>query len=306
MTLNPVASFSWRGGLFVLLQSIAFVTAALVLMQGAELSNLPDQADIIDDNTVSGQADRATRQLVSLMLVTFAQAIALAMFFQNRPTRTPMNTAIIAVVAFVAGTILTQIETAVFIGAINRILLFRIIALGLVTSISAAVFGALLFRTGPDPVHGRIFSNQTTVSVARITLYSTVHMIAYFVIGYWVVWIDGDARAYYGGGALLSFPDHITQLIAARPDLFGLQIMRGAIWACLSILLAATVHADRIKLAIVVFSLYFSFSCAPLLIDNPLMPENIRMLHLVETSITVFILSGLAVIVFRRPAEPPT
>jgi hypothetical protein len=142
---------------------------------------------------------------------------------------------------------------------------------------------------------------QTAIgwTVAMI-LIALAHIAVYFTLGYWLIWVDDDARGFYGGGELLGFFAHLDYTAGATPWLFAVQFVRGLIFAGLAAVIFQTLSLPRwgrIAVAALVFVAYFA---APLIVPNPFMPAWLRQLHLIETGLTC-VLMAVAAGVFLRP-----
>jgi hypothetical protein len=134
----------------------------------------------------------------------------------------------------------------------------------------------------PTPPLGR----SAAATAARIALAGAVAYPAlFFSFGYFVAWQAAPVRAYYGGPAVpLPFVEHLAWTFAEDPWVLPFEMLRGLLWVALGwpvlrwtrgpwwvggLLFAATLAAVQNDVH---------------LLPNPLMPDAVRLWHLVETS----------------------
>ncbi len=144
------------------------------------------------------------------------------------------------------------------------------------------LFAGLNVTHDPEPALRRssVFSRVWRVGVAGV-----VYAFLYFLAGMFVVYSHDFAREYYrgvGGGAMNPL------------DLFAFQIGRGGVWALMALPLLASQSSSTWERSNALGAAFAVFVGALLLHENPLMPGQIRMLHLVEISVSNF-LFGLVV-----------
>lgn len=277
-----------RVGLFVLVQTIMFAMAGALIFSGSvgegdvtAASDIATSAGIPETVDPMGQI----APVFPVLAMVLAQGVALSLWRRRMALPLWQGLLTVALVCFVIGTVETQIETMVFISSIDTAFLVRIVILGLVSSLSAAILAVTVFRS--DPAAGNLKPPVVPMTLA-ITL---AYVVAYLIFGYYIVWVDGDARAYYHGGELMPFFTHLADL---EGRFYLLQIGRGLGFGLVIWGVARTVGASRIALSLIIFALLFGFGCAPLLLPNEFMPSAIRMLHLVETTATAAVLAVVA------------
>jgi len=277
---------------FMFLQSLVFAVAGASIMQ-----DLPGNAG---DTVAAPDPQGLFASLIPLLLVTFIQGSALTLLVRRLPQSYLHRTGLVFVVIFTAGTVITQTESVLFLSDISTPLVKRIILLGVVTSLSAALLGSVLFRAEDrSPIRKAIPWAVWAVAMFAMGL---AHVAIYFILGYWIIWIHPEARTFYGGGDLLGFWRHMQMVSDNAGYLYGVQLLRGLIWALMAGLLFRKTKGTRAQLAMVTGAVFIAFGTAPLLIPNPFMPEIVRYLHILETGLTAIIMAILAGSLFRsRP-----
>ncbi|MEL6363488.1 MAG: hypothetical protein AAFR11_01445 [Pseudomonadota bacterium] len=271
---------------FAALQAAVFMTAGGALFAGAQASDPP---------TDPGAA------LAALAGLCLGQGLAATAYVARGPLDRTARMAAVFAVAFGAGTIVTQIDTAYYLPEVGAGFLARVVALGAITSVSAAILAGLLFRTEPTLAAGRRPPAPGPAGRAvRWSIFSLGHMAAYFVLGYWIVWVRPEARAYYDGAKLEPFLQHMAGLAGDSPEIFLVQFVRGLVWAGIAELIFRTTRRSTRGAAVVATALFIAFSVLQLFMPNALMPAEIRMLHVVETGLTMVVLAALGAALFGR------
>jgi hypothetical protein len=126
----------------------------------------------------------------------------------------------------------------------------------------------------------------------------------YYLFGYYVAWKNPALREYYGGTDPGSFQAQMSGIIRDTPWMLPLQFARGLIWTLLAIL-GIRMMAARWWEAGLAVSLLFTAPAAYLLFPNPVMPETVRMTHLVETAPYQFLFGWFAAWLFTRGRKAP-
>ena len=189
-------------------------------------------------------------------------------------------------------------------------------SLGLpVMGIAAIVFGGaitlFLFTLIAIWITGKLKSAQdksdaskpVKFNVKKIILLSIVIWpIIYFTFGYYVAWQFADIRLFYSGNTEMeSLASMMKENILSGLYLF--QIFRGFIWVFIGLLVLKLVKGSRVSSSILLGLLFTILSCSGLLLENPFMPEMVRLGHLLETSTSNFIWGFLMAWVLWRPVS---
>jgi hypothetical protein len=200
-------------------------------------------------------------------------------------------------VHFGVSTVMSQIETAYFVTRLPAGMLPRLFLAGLII---AAVFAPLAVL-----ILGRIRAHETSqdarlkMSIAKLSLIVIAYLILYFTFGYFFAWRNPTVRAYYGGSDPAGFISHIVSLLRNEPMLFLLQAVRALLWTVLAVPVIKMTKGAWWHAGLAVALLFGGFMTAPLLLPNTLMPTEVRMAHLLETSTSNFLFGWLIVLLLR-------
>ena len=263
-----------------------FSTFAVV--SGALLSNASEQNATAD----------AGATLRALLLVSFINA-AVWTYVIRRSQWTGWKLILTVFLLFYGvSTLMPQIETAYFITRLPPGLLPRLFVAG---AIIAAVFAPLSVL-----ILGKARSSQAnetsrlkmpiSVWITRSCAIVIAYLFLYFTFGYFIAWKNEGVRAYYGGSDPGSFVTHITNLLRAEPLLFLLQVVRALLWAAIAVPVIKMMKGSWWETGLAV-ALLFAVMTSQLLLPNPLMPDEVRMVHLVETATSNFLFGWLVVLI---------
>jgi hypothetical protein len=197
-----------------------------------------------------------------------------------------------------ANTLMPQIETAYFVTRLPPGMLPRLFLAGIII---AAVFAPLavliLGKRRPETAVTRrkILAGSWARKLALIVI---AYIILYFTFGYFVAWRSPAVRAYYGGSDPDSFIAHMASLLRTEPMLFLLQAVRALLWTAIAMPVVKMTKGAWWESGLAV-ALLFAVVNSQLLIPNPLMPPEVRMAHLVETTTSNFLFGWLVVLILR-------
>ena len=201
-------------------------------------------------------------------------------------------------VFFGVSTLMSQIETAYFVTRLPPGMLPRLFVAGLII---AAVFAPLAVL-----ILGKARSNETSdharlnMTVLKLLLIVVAYLFLYFTFGYFFAWRNPAVREYYGGSDPAGFISHIISLLRNEPMLFLLQAVRALLWTTLAVPVIKMMKGDWWHAGLAVALLFGVFMTAPLLLPNTLMPAEVRMAHLLETSTSNFLFGWLIVLLLQR------
>jgi hypothetical protein len=211
---------------------------------------------------------------------------------------------LIAAITFVfygVTTLMPQIETAFFITSLPAGMLSRLFIAG---AIMAAVFSPLSVlilgkaRSRADGIAGwpRMPAGAWIVKLSLIVV---VYVVIYFTFGYFIAWKSAAVRAYYGGHDPGSFFAQIASVLRDQPSLVLLQVVRALLWTAIALPVIRMMRGKWWEAAVAV-GLLFAVTSLQLLLPNPLMPYDVRMAHLLETSTSNFLFGWLVVLILTR------
>jgi len=197
-------------------------------------------------------------------------------------------------------TLMPQIESAYFITRLPPGLLPRLFLAGLII---AAVFAPLVVLILGK---ARSKANETSRLEMPVSAWMVkscaivvVYLFLYFTFGYFIAWKNPAVRAYYGGSDPESFVAHIVSLLRDEPLLFLLQAVRALLWLAIAVPVIKMMKGEWWESGLAV-ALLFAVMTSQLLLPNPLMPDEVRMAHLVETATSNFLFGWLVVLILQQ------
>lgn len=208
--------------------------------------------------------------------------------------------------AFGSMSVMSQIESAFFLDRMPLADAARVVLAG---GVALACFCPLAVRVNrrarlafaelpPNPGPAGASDWAT-----RIAATSAIHLLLYFSFGYFVAWVRPEVHLYYGGTAPEGFVAHMAGLLRDQPELVPFQILRSGLWIALVLPVLRLFRGPRWLHAIAVGAVLAWLMNGQLLLPNPYMPEEVRMIHLVETASSNFVF-GMALVWLLRPAGP--
>jgi hypothetical protein len=123
----------------------------------------------------------------------------------------------------------------------------------------------------------------------RLALIALIYVVVYFTFGYFIAWRSPAVRAYYGGTDPGNLLLQIRNVLRETPWLFGLQFLRGLLWTVLAIPVIRMIKRSLVEAGLAVALLFGVVMNTQLLLPNPLMPYEVRMMHLLETATSNFL-----------------
>jgi hypothetical protein len=135
----------------------------------------------------------------------------------------------------------------------------------------------------------------------KLLLAAVAYVVVYFLFGHYVAWRSPAVRAYYEGTDAGSFWLQMRSVLRNTPWLPLAQVLRGALWTLLGVVVLRSMRGSVTEKALAVGSLFAVVMGAGLLLPNPYMPYEVRMVHLVETTSSNFLFGVLVALLFRDP-----
>ena len=198
-------------------------------------------------------------------------------------------------------TLMPQIETAFFITSLPPGMLPRLFIAG---AIIAAVFSPLsvliLGKARSRGMSGHTWPSMSAlVWVVKLSLIVVIYLVIYFTFGYFIAWKSAAVRAYYGGHDPGSFFAQIASVLREQPSLVLLQVVRALLWTAIAVPVIRMMKGKWWEAGLAV-ALLFAVTSLQLLLPNPLMPYDVRMAHLLETSTSNFLFGWLVVLILPQ------
>ncbi|CAN5465655.1 hypothetical protein BH23BAC1_BH23BAC1_03180 [soil metagenome] len=246
------------------------------------------------------QSENASSAFVLLMICLMNSAIFSFILYNSRITGWRLIAGIF-VLFFGVMTFMPQIESAFFIEDLPDGFFPGITSLG---AIVAGIFSPLAVwlikpkekKTDEGKLELKIYNRKMNWKVMLIAI---IYLILYFTFGYFIAWKNPEVREFYSGDDPGNFFMQMRSVLIETPWLVPFQIIRAFLWAALGYLMVFIMRDNWIKVALATALLFSVVMNNQLLLPNPLMPEAVRMVHLVETGISNFIFGFLMIAIFH-------
>ena len=126
------------------------------------------------------------------------------------------------------------------------------------------------------------------MAIKIILLSVIIWPLIYFLAGYLIAWQFSEIRQYYSGTTEM---DSFLSMMKANfaSGLYFFQILRGVLWVLIALLVLAATRGSWIRKGIILGLLLAVLGSSQLLLPNPIMPEAVRMGHLLETAPSSFV-----------------
>jgi len=209
----------------------------------------------------------------------------------------------IFVVLYGVSTVQPQIESAYFITRLPPGMLPRLFLAGFIIAAIFAPLAVLILGKAKSSANGSASLKMSPGAwILRLALIVVAYLVLYFSFGYFIAWRNPAVRSFYGGGELSGFMTHITTLLRDEPSLFLLQAARALVWTALAVPVIKMTKGEWWERGIVV-ALLFAIMTSQLLLPNPLMPAEVRMVHLLETATSNFLFGWIVVLLLRTKSD---
>jgi hypothetical protein len=259
-------------------------------VSAALLPSIPEQPA----SSPSGSA------LVALLTVSLLNTLVLGyLILRSRWAGWKLILAIFFVLYGVT-TVMPQIETAFFVtrlppGMLPRLFLSGAIIAALFSSLAVVILGRRRSNSS-ESNRGRL-DMPLGEWVAKLALIVIAYSIIYFSFGYFIAWKSAAVRNYYGGSDPGSFLAQMSSVLRSTPLLVPLQAARAILWTIIAVPVIRMMKGQWWETGLAVALLFAVVMSSQLLLPNPLMPEAVRMVHLLETATSNFLFGWVVVLV---------
>lgn len=295
----------WRKDFVLLVVKIAALAVFLMLVNGIGSLFLPAAPGAgAASEGASGTAPPSGSFMALTLIVMLLQTIALAYPTVRSKWHGWRLSIAVFLLYFGTVTFMSQIESLVYLrGKMPDGMLLGIFAMGL---FAAAVFAPVAvlalgrWRSGTPATRS---SHGVPTSMAewswKAATGGLVFLALYYLFGYYVAWQNPALRAYYGGTDPGSFAAQMIGTVQSVPWMLPFQFARGLLWVALAALVLHMMRGHWWEVGLAVSAL-FALPVLYLLLPNPIMPEEIRMAHLVETLPYQFLFGWFSVWLLSR------
>lgn len=200
-------------------------------------------------------------------------------------------------------TVMPQIETAFFVtrlppGMLPRLFLSGAIIAALFSSLAVLILGKRRSNPTISDRHSRL-DMPAGEWVGKISLIVIAYLVIYFTFGYFIAWKNAAVRAYYGGSDPGSFLAQMSSVLRDTPLLLPLQAVRAILWTAIAVPVIRMMKGQWWETGLAVALLFAVVMNSQLLLPNPFMPQEVRMVHLLETATSNFLFGWLTVLILR-------
>jgi hypothetical protein len=201
-------------------------------------------------------------------------------------------------------TFISQIESVVFhilpSGVLPRLFLMGLLVAAPFSLLAVIILGKKKADTATiNEPNSRLLmpANEWAWKLAVIAI---AYMILYSTFGYFIAWKNPAVQAYYGGIDEGNFFAHMRAVFTTAPWLEPFQALRAMLWVLLALPVIRMMKGHWQETATAVGLLFAVLMNSQLLLPTPLMPEAVRMTHLLETASSNFIFGYLIVWLIHR------
>lgn len=200
-------------------------------------------------------------------------------------------------------TVMPQIETAFFLtrlppGMLPRLFLSGAIIAALFSSLAVLILGKRRSNPTGSNRHSRL-DMPVSEWVGKLSLIVIAYLVIYFTFGYFIAWKSAAVRTYYGGDDPGSFLAQMRSVVRDTPLLLPLQVVRAILWTAIAVPVIRMMKGQWWEAGLAVALLFAVAMNSQLLLPNPLMPQEVRMVHLLETATSNFLFGWLIVLILR-------
>ena len=290
---------------FVLTGKIVLLTVVLVAAQGVGSTFLP-APEAADEAAAEAVAEQQTPGFLGVVLfVGLLQTIVLAYPVLRSRWHGWLLALTMFAVYFGTTTFMGQIESVVYLG--DRMSASMLSGLFLMGLFAAAVFAPVLVLTlgrWRAPAAAESEPNpRLRMSPGgwawKLAVGAAVMFALYYLFGYYVAWKNPEVRAWYDGTDPGTFLAQLRSVIEWQWWMLPFQYLRGLLWVLLALPVIRMMRG-RWWEAGLALSLLFAVPGLYLLLPNPLMPDAVRLTHLVETVPYQFLFGWFVAWLFTR------
>jgi hypothetical protein len=184
-------------------------------------------------------------------------------------------------------TFMTQIETWYFREAMPAITdkeLLNLFLRPLITAVTFIPIAIWILSKWKQSTENPTPQTKLNLQWKKVAWLSAAYMIIYFVFGYFVAWQFEAVRVFYSGSAEnAGFFGQIQQTLQTKSFIFLFQFFRGFLWIMIGFPIVMYLKGST-REKIIACALLYALPAIQLIVDNPFMPQQVRMAHLLEVA----------------------
>jgi hypothetical protein len=256
---------------------------------------------LLQSSNPQPQPDQAAAALAALLVVCLLNTLVLSyIILRSRWAGWKLVLAIFFVFYGVV-TVMSQVETAFFVTTLPPGMLPRLVLSGAIIAALFSLLAVLILgkRKSKSDNHSSL-NIPVGGWVTSLSLIVIAYVIIYFTFGYFIAWKSAAVRSYYGGTDPGNFLVQVSGALRDRPLLLPLQIVRALMWTAIAVPVIRMMKGPWWEAGLAVSLLFSVVMCSQLLLPNPFMPQEVRMVHLLETATSNFLFGWLIVLLLRE------
>jgi hypothetical protein len=184
-------------------------------------------------------------------------------------------------------TCMTQIETWYFREAmptITNVELRNLFLRPLISSITFIPLAVWVLDQWNNGISQSEKYQTSSLNVKEISMLSIAYVVIYFLFGYFIAWQFETVRIFYSGSPdNAGFIEQIKQTLETKRFILLFQFFRGFLWIIMGLPILLYLGGSKIEKIMACIILY-SLPAIQLTVDNPFMPQQVRIAHLLEVS----------------------
>jgi hypothetical protein len=248
---------------------------------------------IFPSNIMEGSGESTNSSDLWLLITCLINTFAVLLFIYNSRTRGLKLTFVLFLIIFGIQFFMSQIETVWFndslkmpINTILMILTGGVIMSAFFSFFATWITGRIRKSTDVKPEFHKPVISMMIKPVALLAI--IIWPLVYFLAGYYIAWQFPEIREYYSGTTNM---DSLFVMMKENvvSGLYFFQIFRGILWVLIAVLIFYNTDGNWWRKGTILGLLLSCLGCSQLLLPNPIMPEMVRLGHLLETSTSNFI-----------------
>ena len=255
---------------------------------------------VIGQTNTTMTPEEASRAGQALFLVSMINALVLSYPILRSRLYGLKLIGTVILVQFGVETFMAQIETLYFNSAVQMGMaeFVGIVAAGALRALIFAplavlIFGRMKKSVQPEEKNAAVRLPEWGKRFAALAVF---YVIVYFVFGYFVAWQWAETRLFYSGTtAIKPFFTHFWDLFREDPIILPFQLLRGALWTALAIVIVRMMKAKRWEASLAVALTFAGLLSSGIgLFPNPYMPPLVRQSHFFELLSSMLVFGGIA------------
>lgn len=248
---------------------------------------------IFPSNIVDTSGESTGNTDLWLLVICFMNTAAVLFFIYNSRIRGLKLTTILFLIIFGIQFFMSQIETLWFNDSLKMEAntIWMVVSGGAIMSILFSIAATWLtgrFKNSDEPEAEFIKPELKTLIKPVALLALVIWPLVYFMAGYFIAWQFVEIRAYYSDSTAMESL-FVMMKENVLSGLYFFQILRGVLWVLIAVLVLGSTVGTWVRKGLILGLLLSCLGCSQLLLPNPIMPEMVRLGHLLETSTSNFI-----------------